>query len=118
MDLRVVITIKLLSDEAYKKVKCTLKQGVFDTDGSQVENLDEFIMNTDTTRELYLQNIIPLGCSYSLPLSVSKTAKSDPASIKNRFKKYPKYAHHFCLQVYNKFCEEPDHAAKSFFQNI
>ena len=94
--------------EAYCKTKRVDQNHVV------VQNLDEFILETDKNRKLYFVTKTPVGLSYSLGGSVSNIAKGNPNNITRHFEIHPLYAYHFCLQVYNKFCERGNDEDKEF----
>ena len=58
-----------------------LKQFRLDINGSQVNNLDKFIINTDVNRALYFESNKPHVPSYHLPYSVSEAATKYPERL-------------------------------------
>ena len=114
VNLKTVKTMEELRIECLKIMKLTVKQNVVDQNHVVVQNLDKFILETDKNRKLYFETKTPVGVSYSLGGSVSNIAKSNPNNITRHFKIHPLYAYHFCLQVYNKFCEGGNDEDKEF----
>ena len=110
-----VVPLVKLINRVGLKVQRALKQVAFDVHGSQINNLDEFIMNTDEDRELHLESRHPPAPSYHISLSVSEAAIKQSHTILKYSDTCPLYAHWFCLQVYDVFCSPPDDAAKDFF---
>ena len=111
---KVVPLVKLINQVGLK-VQRALKQVAFDVHGSQINNLEEFIMNTDENRELHLESKHPPAPSYNISLSVSEAAMKQSHTILKYSDTCPLNAHWFCLQVYDVFCSAPDDAAKDFF---
>ena len=110
-----VVSLVELINQASLEVDCALKQVAFDEQGSPINSLNEFIMNTSEDRQLHLESIIPPAPSYIIPSSVSEAASKQPHTILKYSDEFPLYVHWFCLQVYDVFCSPPDDAAKNFF---